>query len=128
MILLDTHAWIWWAARSPKLSAKAAKAIGQAKKLGVAAISCWEVAMLVDRQRLELDRPVEEWLAGALSLERVELLPLSWEIALESTRLGRHFHGDPADRLIVATALCHRAPLVTRDARIAGYDGVETLW
>ena len=68
MILLDTHAWIWWVSQSPKLSAAAREAIENETKAGVAAISCWEVAMLTDKGRLKLDRDVGLWVEQALAL------------------------------------------------------------
>lgn len=84
--------------------------------------------MLVERRRLELDRSVMDWLSDALDLDGVEVLPLTIDIAVRSTRLGREAPADPADRLIVATALMHGAPLVTRDERIRTFAGVTTIW
>ena len=69
-----------------------------------------------------------DWLSDALDLDGVELLPLTPDIAVRSTGLGRGAPADPADRLIVATALVHGAPLVTRDERIHGFGGVTTVW
>ena len=105
MILLDTHAWVWWAASSPNLSRKSARAIEAAKKIYISAISCWEVAMLVAKNRLILDRDVEIWLDHALKLPGVEMVPLTHKIAVRSSRLGTGFHGDPVDCILVATAL-----------------------
>ena len=84
--------------------------------------------MLVERQRLELDRDVSDWLSDAISLEGIEILPLTADIAVRSTRLSHGFHGDPADRLIVATAIVYGSSLVTRDERIQEFGGVKTLW
>lgn len=84
--------------------------------------------MLTQRRRLVLDREVQDWLSDALALDGVELLPLTPDVAIRSTRLGRGALADPADQLIVATALVHGAPLVTRDERIRGFGGVTTLW
>ena len=128
MIVLDTHAWIWWAAGSSHLSAAARHAIDGADTLGVCAISVWEVAMLVAKRRLEFDRDVLVWLKQALALPRVELLSLSPEVAVEAAGLPSSFPGDPADRIIVATARQHRARLVSRDARIRRFAGATTVW
>ena len=104
MIVLDTHVWVWWNSNPAKLSAAARKAIEEADQLGVSPISCWEVSMLVTKGRLGLDRDVQTWVREALAEETVQLIPISSEIAVAAGGLDS-FHGDPADRLIVATTL-----------------------
>ena len=128
MIVLDTHAWIWWISAPRKLSLRARRAVDEAKELAVSAISLWEVAMLVAKSRLELDRDVGLWMRQALAAPGIRLAPLSAEIAVRSTALGRDFHGDPADRLIVATALELNAALVTKDARLRSWEKIVTVW
>ncbi len=128
MIILDTHAWIWWATDDRRLPGGARQRIEAAGRIGVCSISVWEVAMLVERGRLTLDREVLEWVLAALDLPKVDLLAMTPEIAVRSTRPGGGFHGDPADRIIVATALEHGAPLVTRDERIRRHRVVEAVW
>jgi PIN domain nuclease of toxin-antitoxin system len=128
VIVLDTHAWIWWISAPRKLSLHARRAIDEAKEVAVSAISLWEVAMLVAKSRLELDRDVGLWMRQALAVPQVLLAPLSSEIAVRSTKLGRDFHGDPADRLIVATALELDAALVTKDDRMRSWEKVVTVW
>lgn len=128
MIVLDTHAWIWWNASPRKISAPARRAIEEAKELAVSAISLWEVAMLVAKSRLELDREAGLWMRQALAAPRIRLVPLSPEIAVRSTALGRDFQGDPADRLIVATVLELDAALVTMDDRIRSWKRIVTIW
>lgn len=128
MIVLDTHALLWWASGSRKLSLRARRTIEASSARGVAAITLWEICMLVARGRVELDREPAEWLEQALAIEHVELLPLTPAIAARSTTLGPEFHADPADQQIVATALVHGARLVTRDERIAAWRGVATVW
>ncbi|MEI8044169.1 MAG: type II toxin-antitoxin system VapC family toxin [Verrucomicrobiota bacterium] len=128
MILLDTHAWIWWVSQSPKLSAAAREAIENETKAGVAAISCWEVAMLTDKGRLKLDRDVGLWVEQALALPKVEMLALTVQIAVTSVRLPTVFHSDPADRMIVATARQYNVPVVTKDERIQQSGLVRTIW
>ena len=127
MIVLDTHAWIWLVSDPDKLGNAGRKAIGRDRSRGIAAISCWEVAMLAARGRIELDRDPVTWMDDALEAEDIELLPLTPAVAVASAQLGK-FHGDPADRLIVATALTHGAVLITRDERIRDLDLVKTLW
>ena len=128
MILLDTHAWIWWAAKSRQLSASARQAIAGEARVGLAAISVWEAAMLVEKGRLTFDRPLEEWIRDALTLPKLEQIPLSPEIAIAAARLGRLHSGDPADWMIVATAQQHRAKLVTKDRNLRNLNVVATVW
>ena len=128
MILLDTHAWIWWTISSPNLSKKAAKAIQAAPIISVSAIACWEVAMLVSKGRLIFDRDVGVWINLALKLPRIELVPLSPEIAIRSTRLGNGFIGDPADCILVATALQYGCPIASKDQEIRKFPQVKVVW
>ena len=127
MIVLDTHAWIWWTAAPDRLSARARHAIEQASEVGVAAISCWEVAMLVEKARLELDRDVLVWVQQALAQPRCAFLPLTPGIAVAAAHLSDE-GGDPADRLIAATAISQRAPLVTKDRALRRSPGLQTIW
>lgn len=127
VVVLDTHAWVFMASDPDKLSRKAAAAIRSAKKLIVPAICTFEVATLVARGRLEIDRPLD-WIEEALALPKVEVGALTPRIAVEATRLGSHFHSDPADQLVVATAIIEAATLVTKDARILDYDRVNAIW
>src|SRR5574341_802371 len=128
MILLDTHVWLWWVSNPSLLSKSAAKAIHAAERVGVSAISCFEVATAVSKGRISLDRDVLEWIEDALALSRVELVTLSPRIAVTATQLGKQFHGDPADRIIVATAIMESASLATKDRRIRKYPGVVAIW
>lgn len=128
MIVLDTHAWIWWVAEPEKLSARARHAIDAAEALGVCAISCWEVAMHVAKRRLELDRDVLLWVRQALAVPRVTLLSLTPEICVASAQLARKSPADPADRMIAASALEHRASIVTKDSRLRSIPGIEPVW
>ena len=127
MILLDTHAWVWWADQSRKLSARARRAIDRTDQIGVSAISCWEVATLVRKGRLVLDREATVWIAQALALPSVVALDLSPQVAIVAGLLDG-LHGDPADRIIVATALHHGATLVTKDTAIRSYETLTTVW
>ena len=128
MIVLDTHAWLWWVSGDRALGRNAEKQIRTAPRIGISAISCLEVAVAEARGRIVLDRPALSWLQDALALPRVELMPLTPAIAVRASRFGRDFPGDPADRVIVATALLESAALVTRDGKIRDYAGVETVW
>lgn len=128
MIILDTHIWIWWVDNSSRLTQQQRRWIEehQTQGLGVSIISCWEVAKLVENQKLGLLCSVEEWLDTALTYPGIQLLNLTVPIVIESTRL-QGFHRDPADQLIVATAKVYGAPLLTADAKILSYTGVSLL-
>ena len=128
MIVLDTHAWVWWQGRRAKLGRSAARAIDRADRIGIPAIVVWEVANKADRRRIDLDRPYDLWIDEALAQDRrVEVLPLAPRISIEAARLSWE-HRDPADRLIVATARVHAAPLVTSDEAIHESGLVRCVW
>ncbi len=85
--------------------------------------------MKVARGRLILDRQIQAWVDRSLSRPRVRLLPITAQIAVIAGQIDRRsFHGDPADRLIVATALAHAADLVTKDQKIRASSHVKSLW
>ncbi len=128
MIVLDTATWIYRASDPKRLSSSARRAIERTEHALVSAISVWEVAMLVAKRRIQLDRPVEQWADVALSLPGIQLAPLEPAIAVRSTKLPGEFHPDPADRIIVATALENAAPVITPDERIRSYPHVQSAW
>jgi PIN domain nuclease of toxin-antitoxin system len=100
------------------------KAIDQAAAGGhllLSAISICELGMLESKGRIQLDLPCEQWVREALAMPGLTLVPLTPEIALASSRLPERFHGDPADRIIVATARTMGVRLATRDRKIREY-------
>ena len=127
MIVLDTHIRVWWVHGDPSLSASARALLQSSEQTGIAvsAISCWEVAKLVERGRLALPCPVFDWIQQALSYPGIRLIELSPRICVESTQLPGEFHRDPADQIIVATARILDAPLVTVDGKILEYPHVK---
>ena len=128
MIVLDTATWIWRASDPKRLTTRARRAIDEAESALVSAISVWEVAMLVAKRRIQLDRPVEQWVDIALALPGIQLAALDPAIAVRSTKLPGEFHPDPADRIIVATALENAVAIITPDERIRSYPHVQSAW
>jgi PIN domain nuclease of toxin-antitoxin system len=121
--LLDTHAWIWWVDQDPRLGARAIAALDalpRGERPYLADISLWEVAMLVERKRLELDLPLRDWLDAAAHPKSVRVVPVDADIAAEVASLPDSFQRDPADRLIVATSRVLGIPVLTHDKLITG--------
>lgn len=124
IVLLDTHAWVWLLNGDPRIGRKARNAIERSlseEAVLLSVISPWEVAMLVSKGRLALDRDVGEWVHAAVDLAGIRIEPISPEIAVASTRLPGSMHADPADRMIVATARHLGAVLVTDDQLLLDY-------
>jgi PIN domain nuclease of toxin-antitoxin system len=124
LLLLDTHVWLWLVGGSEPLSRPVLSAVEGAARRGrirVSAISVWEVAMLEAKGRIRLAKGCLAWTQEALAAPGTSLVPLTPEIAVESSRLPGDFHGDPADRILVATARLLGAALLTRDERILAY-------
>lgn len=128
--LLDTHILLWWHERPTRLSAEARRAINKAgarAPLLVSEISLWEVATLVELQRVRLSMGLNTWLQRATAAPLVERVGITPEIAAEVAALPASFHRDPADRLLVATARVLGATLITEDARIVDAKLCATL-
>lgn len=125
MLILDTHIWIWAINGDEKIQKSGF--LNQIQKsvknntIFISAISLWEVAMLVSKGRLILSENTLAWINNASSAPGLSVQPLTPEIAFESTILPDNFHGDPADRLIVATARVLNATLLTFDQEILKY-------
>lgn len=131
MIVLDTHVLIWWAAGDPQLSRAARDAIeaeAQDGEILVSAISAWEVAMLAKAGRLALTMEAEVWLDTIAQVRAIRFVPVDVGISIQSVQLPGEFHKDPADRIIVATARRHSAPLISADMKIRDYPHVQTIW
>ncbi len=130
-ILLDTHALLWWKAGAERLSDVAQQSIDTAVAILVSPISAWEIAMLASKDRIRLDRPVGEWVDDVLAADRVDPAPFTAPMAVAAARL-RDFHGDPADRFLVATSTALGVPLMTKDRLIHRYadetGGVRVVW
>ena len=132
MIAIDTHVLVWLATGTRQMiSKKAMKRITEELDRGeiwVSAISAWEIAMLVERERLVLSLDVESWLGKINEIDALRFQPVNNKIAIESVRLPGEFHKDPADRMIVATARTMGLALVTADEKIQAYPHVNSVW
>ncbi len=131
MILLDTHALIWWIEGNERPSRRAAAAIKEHGPALVSPISFWELGILVERGRVSVDRDLTRWYRDLLASGTAEVAPLTPSGAISAARLSE-FHGDPADRFIYATARELDVVLVSKDARIRDYAHehreVEVIW
>src|ERR1700691_4521290 len=125
LLLLDTHCWLWaQLGLIERLSRAGLEAIRSAElegNLRISVISIWELAMLEKRGRVALPMNVRTWVEQALSKPGIAVAPLTPEIAIESVHLPGEMHGDPADRMLVATARVLGAKLVTKDAQLIRY-------
>lgn len=119
--MLDTHIWVWWLtpdARLPPAERAALDRMAAQRELCLSAISMWEAQVLHAKGRLSLPLPFADWLARATADDVLQVLPLDVDVVLALDELPVSFHGDPADRLIVATARAHALPLATHDSTI----------
>ena len=124
-ILLDTHALVWLVEGSARLGPESADITRKALADGglvISAISFWEVAMLVEKKRLSISMELDTWRKSLLDAGLKEI-PITGTIGIRAALLP-NFHGDPADRLIVATGLVNAATLMTADQKIISWDGL----
>lgn len=130
MILLDTHAIVHDALEPKRLSRRARSLIEEGAESGTLAcsdISLWEIAMLIARGRVKVEVDAVQFLDDAVQARSLKILPITPRIAVVA-QSDAFEHGDPADRIIAATALVHRARLVSADARLRGIEGVRVVW
>ncbi|HXR37747.1 MAG TPA: type II toxin-antitoxin system VapC family toxin [Terracidiphilus sp.] len=121
LLLVDTHTLIWMVEEAPRLGVQTAGALNRAareNRIAVSAITPWEIALLVSKNRMKLGADVTDWIRDALAKPGVRLVPLEPGIAVASTRLPFEMHADPADRILVATARHLGATLVTADGAL----------
>ncbi len=129
-LLLDTHIWIWAMMGSEKLNQHFQESLKQNVKkenIFISAISIWELGMLVERKRVELEMDCLDWVEQAFEHSHLNLIPLTPSIAIQSSRLPENPHGDPADRILMATAHEYHAVLVTHDQKILEYGNGEFI-
>ena len=131
MIVLDTHVWVLFVSNPELLSKRAKRSLDAAmeeKGILISSISAWEVALLVAKKRLRLTLGVTDWIAKSEALPFITFIPVDNSIAIKSVNLPQPLHSDPADRIIIATAISMGAPLLTKDETILKYPHVQTIW
>lgn len=129
MILLDTHALLWWALDPDQLSARAGEVVAEMERRGgfASSISIWELGVKVQRGKLDLGTDIEDFTRRVQKSGIVELLPVDTATWVRSLALAWD-HRDPADRVIVATALLQGVPVLSKDETMHAFDGVHTIW
>lgn len=132
MILLDTHALLWWVAGGKMLSAQATRQIARSNAVLVSPVSIWEIATLVRKGRIKLDRDLYEWSRDLMDVGTVALAALSPQAATGAALLGSDFPADPADRLLYSTARELNVPFLSKDVAIQDYArtsrDVKVIW
>jgi len=131
VIILDTHAWVWFVSNPENLSRAATHAIESSiacKGVYISSISVWEVALLVTKKRMELSMEVADWISMSEKVPFLQFVPVDNQVAIRSVHLPQPLHQDPADRIIIATAIGLGLPLVTKDLKLQNYPHVKTIW
>jgi len=131
MIVLDTHVWVLFVSNPELLSKRAKRSLDtsmEEKGILISSISTWEVALLVDKKRLRLTLDLTDWIAKSEALPFITFIPVDNSVAIKSVNLPQPLHNDPADRIIIATAISMGAPLVTKDKKLLKYPHVQTIW
>jgi len=125
MILLDTHIWVRWLI-SDNIGSEPTALIENSEEVCVSSISCWEIVYLAKRGRMELPIPAEKWIEVGLYEAQTTCLPIDQDIAVLAANLPDH-HRDPADRIIIATAITYGAQLMSFDKQFREYDELHGL-
>lgn len=126
MILLDTHVFIWFVNGDDKLSEKHLKILTEEESKHISVISCWEISLLLEKERIKLKYPFDDWIQKALTASNVKLINLDLDIILTYHKLIK-FHSDPADKLISATSICKNIPLLTFDRKLIEYTAIKIV-
>lgn len=127
MILLDTHAWIYYLGEPDALSPAAADAISLSESIGISVISCMEAAILIRKGTIRINQSLESWMGQMTNVYRLDVLPITPSIVVRANSFD-DFHPDPADRLIAATSVLHGFPLVTKDRFLTSRTDLQTIW
>jgi PIN domain nuclease of toxin-antitoxin system len=123
-LLLDTHIWFWWVEQDSRLPKGIARRIEEGpEKLAISAVAIYELVLQRERGRIEIDLPVDEWLQAATIEAEITVLPVDANIARTAALLPLH-HGDPLDRITIATTICHNALLASIDTQFPRYEAL----
>lgn len=125
-MLLDTHVFIWLVNDDEKLSEKHVKIIKEEQDKHLSVISCWEISLLLEKDRMKLKYSFDDWIQKALSAYNIKLINLDLDIILTYHKLV-NFHSDPADKLISATSICKNIPLFTFDKKLIEYKDLNIV-
>ncbi len=125
--LLDTNAWIWLFSDPAKIRKSVRDTLNMENRIGLSPLSIVEVAQKAAKGRLTFSLPLNEWVRNAMPTSRLMLLPITASVALRAYEWPDDFHGDPADRLIAATAVIQGLTLVTSDEKLLERSDVPTL-
>ncbi|MDA1079732.1 MAG: type II toxin-antitoxin system VapC family toxin [bacterium] len=128
---MDSHTLLWWISNPENLGVRAKQQIKIAQKTNsilISAVSVWEISLLEQKKRIALEGGAEQWFHDVTSLPEITVQPLDFTIVRTSMKLANYPYADPVDRFILATAQLLGIPLVTKDARMHGYEPVETIW
>ncbi|WP_162604661.1 type II toxin-antitoxin system VapC family toxin [Geomonas edaphica] len=131
MVLLDTCVMIFDALAPDQLTKKAVRELEKARyegELGCSNISLWEIAMLLSKGRIKVAIPPRDFLMDIIAANKLKVLPITPDIAYHSSHHPDFAHGDPADRIIAATALHYKASLITCDAKLRNIKVLKTVW
>lgn len=126
LLVLDTHIWVWWVNQDERLAHDLSEVIAKAGRVCVSASSVYELVQAVVRGRLKLTLPISEWLECATRGAGIEVIPIDALIAEGGARLPQ-VHGDPLDRLIIATAVAYQARLMSQDGKFLSYPELDDL-
>lgn len=132
MVLLDTHIWLWWLLGDGPLTpgeCDRLDTLAEESAIALSWVSIWETEMLEKKGRIKLQPDIGTWISRATDRSFCTVLPVDLELVLAQRTLPDSFHGDPADRLIVTTAIMAGIPLASHDSRILSTeaDGL-TIW
>ena len=128
MLLLDTCTLLWLVGQQQHLSEQAKAALTKSSgSLFISAISAFEIGVKSQKGLLTLPMPVATWLRQAMELHGIDYLAVDCEVAIRATQLP-NLHRDPADRIIIATAMVHQLKIITPDQHIQAYPEIETVW
>jgi PIN domain nuclease of toxin-antitoxin system len=125
LLILDTHIWFWWVTDDPKLPKQISQLIEvENQPISIASASVYELVLLIQKQRIVIDLPLNDWLNAATVEADINILDMSYDIAREAAMLPLH-HGDPLDRVIIASALHHNALLASVDSQFPSFEKLQ---